>query len=153
MDDKLKKEYMGLQKKYNLPKFSLLDSDFEISKADGPLLKESIKLISETLKDSLDAIQSILSPDSSSIVSLHECRTFDDEEKRKLYSLFKKTIILIRKANIASIDYDEKKAASFISESYKEWQAIKKELVNTYKKLIDSWEKENDIKEQLGYLG
>ena len=52
-----------------------------------------------------------------------------------------------------SIDEDDKKISEFINEVLKQWDDVKEEFLAVVKKIKESWLKETDIKEELGYLG
>ncbi len=148
-------EYTKLQKRYNLPDFSVLDKEFDISsiEKDNFLLRNIIDKIIDKLTDFSCVLESLLQPDSSSLRSLIETAFFDENEKKEQYALYKKIMMISRKRLELSLEPDEKKEAEFIIRTIEEWKNIKKIIQPHIKKLSDSWNKEVQNKEVLGYLG
>lgn len=155
MKEDIIEEYTKLKTRHKLPDFEALDKEFEISSLDNGsfllngILKKEISKFDEYLK----LLNSIFSPDTSSSASMHECRVFDDDEKKGLYTLFRNLMILTRKCDIIILNYNEHEAAELIKRSANEWNGLKKEITKAMEKLIQSWEKDADIKEEVGYLG
>ncbi len=151
---KVKKLYETLRKKYKLPGFDELDSEFEISaiEAESGLLREIRKQISEKVSDVSSLFQTILQPDTN-LVDLYESRVFDEAEKQRLFELFKKLMVTDRTLMELAIENDEKLDAEFIKSFTAEWKKTKPELLKFIKKLRDSWEKDTDEGEAAGYMG
>jgi len=151
----INKKYDQLKKKYKLPDFKSLDSEFEISSIEKSnyLLRAIISEIIENINNYSKLLQEILNPDTSSLTSMHEYRSLNDEEKDKIYNLYKKLMIIERSSMLLKLNQNEKKEAEFISNVLKEWSNIKKELSYFIGKIEDSWKKETSIKEDLKYFG
>jgi coenzyme F420-reducing hydrogenase alpha subunit len=148
-------KYDALEKKYSLPSFGEMDKEFEISAIEdkGFLLKRIVDRVMEKINHFSEFLGGILQPDTSSLVNLYECRFMSDEEKKEVQELYKKVMILNRKALRFSLDYDEKEYSSFIKDSFKEWKEIKNSLLKFITVIEKGWEKETNIKEDLVYLG
>jgi len=154
--ENIKEEYQELAKKYKLPKYSELDLDFEVSTIDKK--KFLLREIRRRMLDKFDGIKNILEliiqPDTASFSSMYETRIFnDEEEKKKIYDLYRALMIIERTANIVNLRADEKEEADFVNNTFAEWKKIKPELLFFFKKIKKSWEKETSVKEDLGYLG
>ena len=155
MVNEIERGYNKLRKKYKLPKFNEIDSEFEISNLESAkfLIKNILRRIEEKLEFYIEVIGNLVHPDVSSLSTMYEVRYFSDDEKNDVYMLFKK----LMKANRSIIELvlvsDEKKQTDFLNGFLNEWQDMKKELIDHIGKMKDSWEKESTIEEDLGYFG
>jgi len=155
MTNEIEQGYNKLRKKYKLPKFNEIDSEFEISNLESArfLIKNILRRIEEKLEFYIEVIGNLVHPDASSLSTMYEVRYFSDDEKNDVYMLFKK----LMKANRSIIELilvsDEKKQTDFLKGFLNEWQDMKKELISHIGKMKDSWEKESTIEEDLGYFG
>ena len=155
MTNEIEQGYNKLRKKYKLPKFNEIDSEFEISNLESArfLIKNILRRIEEKLEFYIEVIGNLVHPDASSLSTMYEVRYFSDDEKNDMYMLFKK----LMKANRSIIELilvsDEKKQTDFLKGFLNEWQDMKKELISHIGKMKDSWEKESTIEEDLGYFG
>ncbi|MBW2966112.1 hypothetical protein KY342_03340 [Candidatus Woesearchaeota archaeon] len=151
---KIKEEYNKLKEKYNLPEFSDVDNEFEISIIEHEefLLREIRRKITEKMEDYIKVLERILQPETV-LSEMYECKIFTDEEKDVFFKLFRRLMFFDRLSVETSIDENDKKSAEFINDFWKDWGNIKKELSDFIKKLKEGWLKETKIKEELGYLG
>jgi hypothetical protein len=155
MENKIESEYNTLYKKYKLPKFSDIDSEFEISCIENEkfLLKGILNKILEKIEFYSDLLGNLVHPNESSFSNMHEMRLFSEEDKDDMYKLYKKLMKNNRAIIALVLDNNEKNQADFLGNFFSEWQSLKKELVIYLKKLEESWEKETSISEDIGYLG
>ena len=155
MTNEIQKEYEKLSKKYKLPKFDDIDLAFEISSLEDTafLLRGIIGKIVEKINFYTKFLEEFLQPDTSSLSSMHEIHFFSEEEKRKIYSLYKKLMRLDREAIGTDLMQDENKEAGYISDTFNAWLELKNELLGYVTKMRESWDKETSIEEDLGYLG
>ncbi len=154
MGKETKKKYEELAKKYKLPSFDSLNNEFEIStiEEDGFILREIRRKITEKLEDYTKLFEGILHPETG-ICDMYECGVFSDEERNKLFELYKKIMFLNRLSAETSIGEDDKKSSDFIKEVFKQWDDIKKELLPMVKRMKEGWLEEKKVKTELGYLG
>jgi hypothetical protein len=152
MDDKRKK-FDELQKRYRLPSFNELNKQFDIDtiETDFPL-RYVRKRISEFLEGYAGTIEDILYPDSALYV-LYEYKTFNDAKKEALFEVYKRLMKLLRQSLAVSLVNSDQEDAKFIKAAYVQWSDIRKLLLPLAKDLVDCWEKEVNVKEELGYLG
>jgi len=150
----IKKDYEVLKAKYSLPDFESINNEFEISSIENKdfLLKEIRRKMTERLEFYIKMLESILQPDTASLSSMHECKFVEDREKEGIYNTYKKLMIIDRNSIIASFG-DEKENAGFIKKTFEEWTKLKNDIKPIIEKIKSAWEKETDIKEDLGYLG
>ncbi len=155
MKKDIEKEYSQLCKKYKLPKFEEIDEEFEISALETQrfLIRNILGKIAEKLEMHADAIISLVHPDGSSLITMHEVKFFSDDEKNEMYAVFKKLMKSIRNIAELSLGNDEKGQADFLNEFFSEWLEIKKNLIGYTRKMKECWEKESTIEDDLGYLG
>ena len=150
----LEKDYEILRKKYALPMFEELDIEFEIHCIeDGKfLIKDIRQKIIEKIDEFCIMVEDILQPDTK-VSNLYESRVFTEADKEKIFKIFRKLMRIKRRAMQLMILNNEKEDAEFIKKTFSEWQELKEQLNPVVKKLIEAWETETDIKEQLSYLG
>lgn len=151
----LEKTYKELAKKHKLPDFAMLDREFEVSSIENDkfLLKEIIIKMTEKIDFYAMLINSVLHPDNGTLAPLHECKAFDDGKKDKLFDLYRRLMHGHRKGILSMLRGNEKEEATFITEFFKEWAAIKSQLEDMLNIMQSSWEGESSIKEELRYFG
>lgn len=155
MANEIEQEYNKLCKKYKLPKFKEIDSEFEISSLENEkfLIRNILRKIAEKLEIYTEAIGNLVHPDASSLSSMYEIRFFSDDEKNGMYGLFKKLMKANREMVGLLLDTDEKNGAEFLNSFFTEWLNMKNDLRSYIGKMKESWEKESTIEEDLGYFG
>ena len=151
----IEKQYSELRKKYKLPDFKEIDYEFELSDLEETkfLVKAIVRRISEKIDFFTGILDGLLQPDASNLSSLHEAKFFDDYEKKEMYDVYRKLMILSRKTAELSLASNEKDEAEFVNEFFSEWKLIGEELKKYLKKMKESWKTETDIKEDVGYMG
>ncbi|MBI3034987.1 hypothetical protein HYY71_01570 [Candidatus Woesearchaeota archaeon] len=151
----IEKQYSELRKKHKLPEFRELDFELEISDFEETsfLLRSIIRRICEKLDFYCTMLEEVLQPDTSNLYAMHETRAFDEQEKKQMYELYSKLMILNRRSIELSLGYNERDEADFIIDFAGKWASLKAELLNHVKKMKASWETETDTKEDVGYLG
>lgn len=155
MPQEIEKQYNELRKKFKLPEFKDIDFEFELSDLEETnfLLRAIIRRIAEKLDFYTTMIEEVLQPDTSNLYAMHETRFFDQNEKNKMYDLYRKLMDFNRQSIEISLKHNEKDEADFINNFFEEWKNLKEELLKFVKKMRDSWKTEADIKEDVGYLG
>ncbi len=153
MED-FEKNYEAVRKKYPLPKFEELDAEFDIHCIDDGKfpLREVRHKICERIDDLCIMLEEVLQPDTK-VSNLYESRVFTESDKELIFLVFKKLMAIRKKAALISLRNNEREEAEFIAESYKQWIALKKQLEPFFIKLVDAWQTDTDIKEQLSYFG
>ena len=151
----MEEQYSKLKNKYNLPNFQDLDKEFGISSIENDkfLLRETINKIMERVDFFSELLECSLQPDTSSLRSMNESKFFEDKERRIFYILYKKLMVISRESTEVSLKRYEKEEANFINKTFNEWKELKTDLLKFVEKVKDSWKKETNIKEDLGYLG
>ena len=149
------KQYNDLKKKLKLPEFRELDFEFEISDLEETnyLLRSIVRKIAEKLDFYTTILEEILQPDTSNLYAMHEMSYFEDDEKKRMYDLYCKLMNLNRRSIEVSLEHDPGNGAQFITESLSEWKTLKNEMLEYVRKMKNSWKKEADKYEDVGYLG
>jgi hypothetical protein len=150
-----KETYNKLKAKLKLPEFSELDHEFEISSIDeeGFPLRHIRRKMVDKIEVYSAILGDIIQPNAESITNLRECRIFGDDEKGRIYEMFKKLISFKRLSHEADLILDDKKDAEFIIDAFKRWKELKAELVIIIQATIECWKKETSEEERLEYLG
>ena len=153
--NEIEKQYYEIKKKYTLPEFKELDSEFEISDLEETnfLLRAIVRRIAEKLDFYSTMLEEILQPDTSNLYAMHETRFFDEKEKNQMYDLYRKLMNYNRQSIEVSIKNDERELTDFITSFFSIWVSLKNELLRFVKTMKNSWETETDVKEDLRYLG
>lgn len=151
----IKDAYLALQKKLNLPDWSVVDFEFEVSLLDHEsfLLRGIRQRIFERAQLLTDILIDVLQPDTASFASMYECNFFSQEEKEKIMDLYKRIMVLLRSLNVADLKQDDKFDAEVIGLAVKAWPAIRDEASVIVQKLRKGWSETEEVKELLGYLG
>ena len=154
MAAKAKKQYASIQKKYKLPSFEELDSEFEIGSIESEdyMLREIRKRFGEKIRDVCGFVGEVLHPESN-LADLYESRVFEEHEKAELFELYKKLMVADRTVAELTIQNEEKLDAEFIRDFSREWEKMKPQLVKFIRRLRESWEKDTDQGEAAGYMG
>jgi hypothetical protein len=153
-DNNIKEEYGELKKRHKeLPDFSELDNEFEVSCIDEPFMLKGIrKKITEKTEFYANMVKDLLQPESD-LTNMYECRVFEESEKGEIYNTLKRLMFLLRLSAEIALKAEEKEDVKFIDWSFKEWVMIKPNLLRIVSKIKCSWEKETELKEDLGYFG
>jgi hypothetical protein len=150
----IKKSYLVLKKKYGLPEFDAINAEFEIGAIeDDDFLLGSIR---KQIYDRTDAfakfLGQLLQPDTN-LVELYECKVFDEDEKEKIFDIYRKLMVLHRYSVEVYLLQEEKEYAQFIKTAFKQWIELKKDLLKIVVKIKESWKTEDKAKTVLEYLG
>jgi len=151
----LKKKYEKLRKKYNLPSFENMNRDFEIEKLQERETETLIREIRRAIADKniayLKFVEMFMNPNQAPMFFLALVKSLDANERGLLHELYSE----LGKFEIKNIaldnEYDEKKDAEFIKQSYKKWQEIKKKFSKLMNAVEEAWEKETEKRDK-GYL-
>ena len=147
--------YNELRQKYDLPEFEALDFAFEISKVEEEnyYIRDIRRHIIEKIRIFVDILEDLIHPNST-VSSYHECKFFDDQEKKTIYDLYGRLMVYIRKSNLLDLEEDDANDAEFIRDIFSSWDGIKKDLRNIIVKLHDCWSKEEISDKTISsYLG
>ena len=152
--EEVKQVYQEFKKRFNLPDFELVNKELEISSLDGDefLLRNIRNKIKSKLENYCNAIEDLLSPDTS-ISLLHECSYLSENDKKKLFNLYKRIMYAQRGAELLELVKENKSDAKYINDFFKSINNIKDDMVKFTKSRMNSWKKELsiDIKEE--YFG
>ena len=146
--------YKKLAKKYDLPDYDKLNSQFEIGSIESNefLLRDIRKKIGEKMGIYSRNLDSILHPEAT-LTDLYESKFFTDEEKNKIFQIYKKLMILNRTSLVVSTVLQDTEEVKFINKASNEWDSFLKEFKKIFEKLKDLWKVDTDIKEHLEYFG
>ncbi|PIN81357.1 hypothetical protein COV13_01420 [Candidatus Woesearchaeota archaeon CG10_big_fil_rev_8_21_14_0_10_32_9] len=150
----MNEKYEELKKKYDLPNFKELDSDFELYSIDedDDLIREILKKIYEKVDSYTKFLEDLLQPDSR-ISLMREASTLTPVEQALVTKLHMNGMLITRELLEVNLEYDETIAAKIIKKDYEDWQKMKLELKKIVIKLKESWMKEIKTEQDRGYFG
>jgi len=150
----VKEEYEKLKQKFSLPDYDVVNNELEISSIETEdfLIRQIRKKVEERIINLIEPLSSLLQPSAESMIDMHECRFFDDKDKKAIIDIYKKLMILSRQALEADIEHDDNVDAAVINDFFKEWNILKKDVLAFMKKMKVCWEKETEIEETLEYF-
>jgi len=152
----LKKEYLGIREKHNLPSFEELNEDFNIEKAAEVevelLIREIRRFIADKLSNYLRFVEAILNPVNVQMFVYSLIKSLETQEKEKLTEIYKKLSKNELRLIELDIEYSEEKEALFIRESFIMWQEMKKELLEIIEKVNKNWDNKSESKNK-DYFG
>jgi hypothetical protein len=150
-----KEIYSKYSSKYGFPEFEKVQKFLELSCLDdnGLLLIHIKKNLSDKISSYIDILDPIVHPDSSAN-SIYENNFFSEDEKNRIFNLFRKLMVLDKEAGISSLDESDEANAKFIKKFFDTYPEIKRELEKILNKEKESWQKEEITKiDRVGYLG
>jgi hypothetical protein len=126
-----------------------LQDEYELT-PDHQTPRAVLRRIGENLEGYIKILIQILQPEE--YYSLHECNSFDDEEKAKIMDIYKSLMILHRELLRVEINNDEKETMKTIQDVHESMKTVKKQIIVIVQKLQDSW-KNDSIKSRMRYVG
>ncbi len=147
MKNKAAENYEKLRVKYDLPKFDDLNNEFEISSikqfntSDFPL-----RLIRRRITDKLamfcNILQSLILPNTGSVVNMYEIKLFGEEERHKIDKLLADMMHLERRSLLLDINSNDKAEAEFLKEIWDQWENFSTEMAKIADKMSHGWKQE-----------
>ena len=154
--EKVKKDYEALRKKYSLPDFRKLNEDFCIEKTAESeteiLIREVRKLVGDKMINYMRFIENLINPVNVPMFVFSIIKLLDGEQKKKLSEIYKELIKKEVQFIELDLQFDEKKEAEFIKDSYESWQGIKNDLLNIIGKINKKWDDKSEVSSK-GYFG
>ena len=140
----IKAEYDKLAKKYNLPSYENLDSEFELMYITNIVeIKYVLRFIRRRMNDKVawccNMIQTLLQPNPGSLINLQESSFLSGDDKKKISNILKNLMQNERASLSLDIENNEKADAEYIKNSFNKWIKIKPELIGMAKKLKEGW--------------
>lgn len=147
--------YDKLASKHKLPSFDELSKEIDLSgiESEENPIGQVRNRISERLDLWIELLESVLWPDQGSSAAMYEARVVTEEMHKDIFGLFKRVMIVARTLDEATVLTDEKADVEAIKTAWKEWQSLKKGVVDVVRLLKDSWQKKVHHENHVGYLG
>ncbi|HTY43979.1 MAG TPA: hypothetical protein VMC80_01940 [Patescibacteria group bacterium] len=154
--EKLKKDYIKIQEKHNLPSFERLNEDFSIEKIaeyeTDILIREVRKYTAEKLSNYLRFIEAIVNPVNSQPFIFSIISSINQEDKKRLNEMYKKLAKNEVRLIETDVSFSEAKEAEFIKKAYETWQEIKKDLLEVIDSIKRNWDNKTEGSNK-GYFG
>ena len=146
------KIYNELRKKHQLPDYSYMEQELEISDIESrQLLKHITIKIGEKLEFLTHMLEDVLQPEA--VHSMHESKHLSDLQRKQIYELYKKMMSMNRRIVELSLLRSDEEDANFIRSFMAEWKNIKPELIGFVSTIKSSWESETEVDEKVRYVG
>jgi hypothetical protein len=155
MPTDIEHHYTELKKKHSLPDFALMDKEFEISTIDKPafLIRAIRRKIGERLESITQLLDPFLQPDAGSFCSLYEYRCFTESERKEILKHYQILMALHKASIVADLSIDDAQDALFIVRAAADFPQARQALKAILQKLVDSWPKQIQQKDVVGYFG
>ncbi len=147
------KEYARLRKKYRkLPSWEWVEKNFFFKPEGGPILAEVKHNIFEKLESVAEDLESLISV-GETIESYYERRMLNQQEREKLFGVYKNLKSLLWSCNKISIEYNEKQVADWIVSAKESWERMKPEIAKFCEKLSLGWKTYKKPENETNYHG
>ena len=148
------KEWAKLKKKWRkLPEWSWLFKNFHPKTEEGILTMN----VQNAVMNKLDIVaREMIEPiigGSENYCCYFERRMLSDTEREHLFEIYRQLMAMLWKGNKLAVDFSEKEFAEWLSDTRKNWDAMKPKLSKFYEKLAISWEKYKKPAEETAYHG
>ena len=154
--EKLKENYLKIQKEHNLPSFEDLNKDFHIEKIaemeSELLIREIRRFVGDKMVNYMRFIENLINPVNVPMFILSIIKALNIEDKKKLSEMYKDLMKMEIVFIELDLEFSEEKESKFIKDSYKSWQKVKKDLL----KILDNVKVGKDTKiesNNKGYFG
>lgn len=156
--ESFRKEYESLAKKHGLVAFEVVDKQFEVHFSDFERIQPHAILIivrrriADKLAGMINMVQSILLPNTGSVVGAEESKFFSDEEKEAANTLMRELTFWYRRSQALDFMLRDEDEVLFLKDFMKEWEPLRKEALKIAEKVRDGW-KITERKESYQYFG
>ena len=154
--EEIKKEYEILRKKYSLPSFNLLDTEFEIRALEvdksGILIKAILRVTNNKLNLFMGYLEPVVNGQPQHIHAIIEIKNTTDQDKKDMFEFYKEISVLLHE-NLAIELKSEKEVASQINKILKLWPKLKEKELYFLNILTQAWTKTENSKPQNEYAG
>jgi len=152
----LKKDYLEIQKKFDLPSFEELNKEFQIEKIaeieTDFLIREVRKFVADKFSNYFRFIETLLQPVNAPMFVFSIIKTLGTEEKDKLTEIYKELAKIEVQLIELDLDFNEEKEVKFIKDFYVFWQGIKKEMKEIFEVVKKNWDNKVESNNK-GYFG
>ena len=148
-------KYKKMQGRFNLPHLNELKNTFKIELEEDDRIFEQIRLeMSDRLFTFTERIVEPIIGGVESFSGIFEQNMLTEEEREKLFRLYKKIQVLKWENNLLIMKPDEKATAKWIKKTWDFWNnEMELELRQVCKKLSISWKDLRFKEEKTHYLG
>jgi hypothetical protein len=146
--EEFKKNYKGIQGRYDLPNFEELNDFFQIEKAyDNEtdfILREIRKIIADRIFNYARFVESLLNPVNVPMFVFSIVKALGVKEKETLTEIYKN--LAKREVDLIELDINstEEKEALFIKDSFEVWKDFKKDFLEIVGLVKKNWDKETE---------
>lgn len=152
-----KPEMKRLEKKYKIPSFEELTTDFEVEKVVDKetsfLIREIRRAIVEKLSAYAQLFETLMNPNSPPMFFFSILKKIPKADKEKIKEMYEKISRIQIKVMLLDTIYNEEAEAEFVNNAFKEWQVMKKEIHDIIERFDSESEGIKDSSHGAGYFG
>jgi hypothetical protein len=140
----IKEKYEDFMTRFDLPDFTLINEDFDISKIDCDsltLLRDVRKAMTLKFSSVMQFVELLLNPVNGNMFSMYLVRGVNGEEKKILSEMFDNLGVIEINSIGLDIVYSEEGEVKFVKESFDSWQKMKPKLMKVVDSLKLNWRK------------
>ncbi len=153
--EQLKKDYAILEKKYKLPKFSVMNEYFEIEKLEKDtdfLLRDVRKIMMEKVVRYIQFVEMMINPSQAPPMFTLFLKNVSQDDRRTLEKIYSDFIKLELSSLRAEIDYSEKGEAELIKKINSTWEESRKDMALAIDIMERNWNS-SSAKKDKSYFG
>jgi len=140
--ERLKREYLAIEKKHSLPSFERIQEDFDIEKLSekegGFLIRDVRRIIGEKVGAYLHFFETLINPSSPPLFVFSFLKNLSESDKKEIKEIYKELSRMQIKLIRLDTVYNENEESEFVKRAFNDWQKMKKKIVS----LVEIFEKE-----------
>ncbi|MCD6464337.1 hypothetical protein J7L02_02320 [Candidatus Woesearchaeota archaeon] len=148
--------YNALRKRYKLPSFQDLKTNFGIDKVEDfdveTLLKQLCEKVNEHLLEVEKLLVRVLQPDTD-LIAMFDADVLTEQDKDKVLKTLSKLVVLEKNCLKAKLLNNESLMSDCLSQSFQFWLSEKDFVTSIIDKQVKAWKSKLEEKLDVDYLG
>ncbi|MBS3056367.1 MAG: hypothetical protein J4473_02955 [Candidatus Aenigmarchaeota archaeon] len=142
------KEYKTIQRKFQLPHINDLQKKFKIEfDSEIPVIENIREELSDKIFDFSDRVLEPLLSEPDTLHGFIEHHMISDEDRRKLFEIYKKIQSLKWENHILSINSSEESSGNWIKKAWDLWNSdIEQAVMDICRRFSEEWRKIEPLK-------
>jgi hypothetical protein len=141
---KFKKNYLDIQKKFELPDFDELNKEFQIEKICSDetdyLIREIRKYLTEKISSYMRLSEALLNPSNSPLFVFSIVKNLNFKDKELIQEIYKKLAKIEVDLFELDLEFSEEREAKFFKDSYEIWKEVKRDLLEIVRAVKKNWD-------------
>ena len=150
----MEEHYDEFAKKYDLPSFEEMESNFEISSMsdEEDFGRALLKKIQSHIDFYVSLLEDFIQPDAT-LGTMREASVLSSSDMILINQLYSKFMYRSRSVLLLNIDYSEHESMVFVKDFYSDWVILKKDIYDVVERVRKVWNGNVKVKEDRGYFG